>query len=152
MGFAAIVALAAALASPGLAPTPAWGQETLDAKPMTWRGVQLGSEQLFEGDYTIDYQTSSFRPDGAAAADALWLSGWEDRPGDGGGITRRYHLRFVGRQSVEPGRFGSLGAYRHTVLITRLISLRLLITQPEPDPVPAKPAPKPPAKPRVKRR
>jgi hypothetical protein len=28
---------------------------------------------------------------------------------------------------VEPGRYGSLGAYKHTVLITRLIAERLLI-------------------------
>jgi hypothetical protein len=143
MRFIAIAALAVALALPGLAA----GQDALDARPMTWRGVELGPEQLFEGDYTIDYQTSAFRPTGAAEADALWLSGWEERPGDGGGITRRYHLRFVGRQSAAPGKFGGLGAYRHEVLISRLVSSRLLIEKPEPDPQPpAAPAPKPKAK------
>ena len=62
-----IASLACALAAPGLA----LAQETLDAKPMAWHGVQLGPEQVFEGDYAIDYQTSVFRPDGAGAADAL---------------------------------------------------------------------------------
>ena len=144
-----LLAFAGALAAPGLG----LGQEALDAKPMTFRGVQLGPEQVFEGDYANDYQTSVFRPDGAAAGDAMWLAGWEDRPGDGGGITRRYHLRFVGRQTVEPGRFGSLGAYRQEVLISRLISSRLLIEKPEPDPppaaAPAKASPKP--KPKARR-
>jgi hypothetical protein len=126
MRFAAIITLTAALIAPGLAA----GQETLNPAPMTWHGVQLGGEQVFEGDYTINFETSTFRPDGAPATDTVWLSGWEDRPGDNGGITRRYHLRFVGRQTVEPGKYGSLGAYRHTVLITRLLSARLLIGQP----------------------
>jgi hypothetical protein len=140
------LAFAGALAASGLTS----GQEALDAKPMTWRGVQLGPEQVFEGDYTNDYETSVFRPDGAAAGDAMWLSGWQDRPGDGGGITRRYHLRFVGRQTVEPGKFGGLGAYGQEVLISRLISSRVLIEKPDADPpaaaAPTKPAPKPQAK------
>lgn len=125
MRLPAILALALVLATPGLAAS----QETLNAAPMTWHGVQLSGEQVFEGDYTINYQTSAFRPDGAPAPDAVWLAGWQDRPGDNGGITRVYHLRFVGRQTAEPGKYGSLGAYKHTVLITRLISARLLIGQ-----------------------
>lgn len=127
----AIAVLAIALIAPGLA----LGQETLDAKPMTWRGVQLGAEQVFEGDFTTNFETSIFRPDGAAPSDTLWLAGWDDRPGDGSALARRYHLRFVGRRTVEPGRYGSLGAYRHTVLITRLISARVLIGQPDAPPV-----------------
>lgn len=140
-----LLAFAGALAASGLAS----GQDALDTKPMTFRGVQLGPEQVFEGDYTNDYETSVFRPDGAAAADAMWLAGWQDRPGDGGGITRRYHLRFVGRQTVEPGKFGGLGAYRQEVLISRVISSRVLIEKPEPDPpaaAPPKANPQPKAK------
>jgi hypothetical protein len=122
------IVLAAVLAAPGLAPLRARAQEpALNPAPMTWRGVELGPEQVFEGDYTIDYQTSVFRPDGAPPGEAVWLSGWEDRPGDNGGITRRYHLRFVGRRTVEPGKYGGLGAYKHTILLTHLISWRLLI-------------------------
>lgn len=123
-----ILAIAAAVAAL-LAPGAALGQETLDAAPTTWRGLQMGPEQVFEGDFTTDFETSTFRPDGAAKADALWLAGWDDRPGDNGGITRRYHLRFIGRRTVEPGKYGSLGAYKHTVLITHLISARVLIGQ-----------------------
>jgi len=144
-----LLAFAGSLAAAGLAS----GQDALDTKPLTWRGVQLGPEQVFEGDYTNDYETSVFRPDGAAAADAMWLSGWQDRPGDGGGITRRYHLRFVGRQTVEPGKFGGLGAYGQEVLISRLISSRVLIEKPDPDPAPAATAPaKAGAKPKAKTR
>ena len=132
MRFPVILALAAALAFPGLAS----GQDALDPKPITWHGAQFGGEQVFEGDYTVDFEASSFRPDGAPPADAMWLAGWEDRPGDGGGIIRRYHLRFVGRQTVEPGKYGSLGAYRHIVLITHLVSARVLIgSAPEAAPV-----------------
>jgi hypothetical protein len=154
MRFLAIAALMASLTALALAPTRAWGQDpVLDAAPMTWHGVQLGPEQVMEGDYTIDFQTSVFRPDGSPAADAVWLSGWEERPGENGGITRRYHLRFVGRRTVEPGKYGGLGAYKHTVLITHLITARLLIDQAAPEPeAQAKPAPKPPAKPKSVRR
>ncbi len=111
------------------APLLAMGQKALDPVAMSWHSVQLGAEQIFEGDLTVNFETSTFRPDGAPAADTVWLSGWADRRGDNGGITRRYHLRFVGRQTVEPGKFGSLGGYKQTVLITRLISTRLLIGQ-----------------------
>jgi hypothetical protein len=149
MRFLAIVAVVAVLAPPGLA----LGQEGLNPTPLAWHGLQLGAEQVFEGDYTNDSQTSTFRPDGAAAAGTLWLSGWEDRPGDGGSIVRRYHLRFVGRETVQPGPYGPLGGYRNEVLLTRLISARLLITEPEkpPTPTPAKTPPKPRPKHRVKR-
>ena len=123
------LALAVVLAVPPLASAqeaaPASPDAPLDARPITWRGVRMGGEQVFEGDYAIDYETSAFRPDGAA--DPAWLAGWEDRPGDNGGLTRRYHLRFVGRQTLEPGKYGALGAYGREVLITRLISRRLLI-------------------------
>ncbi|MFI4966247.1 MAG: hypothetical protein ACHP9T_12865 [Caulobacterales bacterium] len=124
-----VVALAIVLSAPGLALAPrlALAQQTVDPAPMTWRGVQLGGEQVFEGDYTVNFETSVFRPDGAPASDALWLSAWEDRLGDNGGFMRRYHLRFVGRQTVQPGWYGSLGAYKNSVLITRLVSARLLI-------------------------
>lgn len=126
MRLLATAALSAAL----LAPTLALAQEPLNSAPMVWHGVQLGAEQVFEGDYAIDYRTSVFRPEGAASAEALWLAGWADRPGDNGALGRRYHLRFVGRQTMEPGQYGGLGAYKHTVLITHLISARLLIAQP----------------------
>ncbi|HEY2358843.1 MAG TPA: hypothetical protein VGH86_15425, partial [Phenylobacterium sp.] len=69
----------------------------------------------------------AFTPDGAPKSEAMWLAGWVEHPGDNGDLQRRYHLRFVGRRTVEPGRYGSLGAYKHTVLITKLISARLLI-------------------------
>ncbi len=119
----------AALALALIAPT-AQGQgqaqpPTLDPNPATWRGVAMGPEQIFEGDYAVDQQTSVFKADGAAVAD--WLAGWEDRPGDNGGITRRYHIRFIGRRSLQPGQYGSLGKYANEVVITRLLSQRLLI-------------------------
>ncbi len=123
MRFSAILFMIAALASPSLAFSQ---DEPLNPNPMTWHGVQLGAERVFEGEFIINYETSTFRPDGAAAEDTVWLSGWEDRPGDSGGITRRYHLRFVGRQTIEPGKFGSLGAFRNNVLITKLLSARLV--------------------------
>lgn len=120
----AIATLAVLLIAPGLAT----GQDqALDPKPTTWRGLLMGPEQIFEGDYVNNYDTSAFRADGAPPAEAMWLSGWQDRPGDGGGITRRYHIRFVGRRTVEPGKYGALGAYAQTVLLSRLISARLLI-------------------------
>jgi hypothetical protein len=119
-----IAALAAALIAPSLAV----GQDQpLDARTITWRGLQMGPEQIFEGDYANNYDTSAFHADGAAASETMWLSGWEDRPGDGGGISRRYHIRFVGRRTLEPGKYGALGAYAHTVLLTHLLSARLLI-------------------------
>ncbi|MGZ3404615.1 MAG: hypothetical protein ACXWKO_14460 [Phenylobacterium sp.] len=118
----AIAAALLALAAPALAQDDA----PLDAKPMTWRGVQLGPEQVYEGDFTTDYQTSVLRTGG----ETVWLSGWADRPGDNGGITRRYHIRFVGRHTLEPGKFGGLGAYAHTILLTRLLSARVLIGEP----------------------
>jgi len=120
----AVLALALAI---GAEPTLAGGQDALDSKPTTWRGVPFGPEQVFEGEYAINFETSVFTPDDAPRAEAVWLAGWEDRPGDNGGAIRRYHLRFVGRHTADPGRYGGLGAYRHEVLITRLISARLLI-------------------------
>lgn len=119
----AIAALAISLVSPSIA----LGQETLDPAPMTWRGLQLGPEQVFEGDFTTNYNSSIFIPDGAPKTEAMWLAGWNERPGDNGDLPLRYHIRFVGRRTAEPGRYGSLGAYKNTVLITKLISERLLI-------------------------
>lgn len=148
MRFAAIAVAVAVLAAPGLA----LGQEGLDPGPTTWHGLQLGPERIFEGDYTNDFETSAFRPDGAPAAETLWLSGWEDRPGDGGSIVRRYHLRFVGRQTIQPGQYGPLGRYRNEVLLIRLVSSRLLITEPEKSPEVAPAPAKKPAKPRPKHR
>jgi hypothetical protein len=127
MRFLLIAALSAAMIGIVLASGLAFAEEALDPRPMTWRGVQLGGEQLFEGDYAINFETSVFQPDGAPKAEAMWLAGWEDRPGDTGDLPRRYHILFVGRRTVEPGRYGGLGAYKHTVLITRLISARVLI-------------------------
>ncbi|HEX5264924.1 MAG TPA: hypothetical protein VFW13_15445 [Phenylobacterium sp.] len=123
MRLLAIAVLAVSLSMPGLV----LGQEALDPAPMAWRGVQLGPEQIFEGDFSINYETSAFTPDGAPKSEAMWLAGWQEHPGDNGDLQRRYHVRFVGRRTVEPGRYGSLGAYKHTVLITKLISARLLI-------------------------
>jgi hypothetical protein len=117
----------AALAVAIVAPAAALAQAALDPQPSTWRGVAMGPEQIFEGDYTVDQQTSVFKGDGAAEAD--WLAGWEDRPGDNGGITRRYHIRFIGRRTAQAGKYGSLGKYAGEVLITHLISARLLVGQ-----------------------
>jgi hypothetical protein len=117
----AIAAIVLALAAPALAQDDG----PFDTRPMTWRGAQLGAEQVYEGDFTIDYQTSVLH----TGAETVWLSGWQDRPGDNGGITRRYHLRIVGRHTLQPGRYGGLGAYPHTILMTRLISARVLIGQ-----------------------
>jgi hypothetical protein len=124
MRLLALAAVAAMLVAPGLS---AGQDQPLDPKPITWRGLQMGPEQVFEGDFTNNYDTSAFRAAGASAGETMWLFGWEDRPGDGGGITRRYHIRFVGRRTVEPGKYGALGAYPHTVLLTRLLAARLLI-------------------------
>jgi hypothetical protein len=120
---------ASAVLALALLATPAAGQTPMDPNPATWRGVAMGPEQVFEGDYTVDEHTSVFKADGAPG-DGDWLSGWEDRPGDNGGITRRYHIRFVGRRTVNPGQYGSLGKYANEVLLTRLITARLLIRQP----------------------
>jgi hypothetical protein len=103
----------------------ALAQPTLDPNPTTWRGMAFGPEQIFEGDYTVDQQTSRFRASGGGEPD--WLAGWDDRPGDNGGLVRRYHIRFIGRRTVQPGRYGSLGRYAGEVLITHLLSARLLI-------------------------
>lgn len=108
-----------------LAALPAAAQTTLDPNPSTWRGLAMGPEQIFEGDYTVDEQTSVFLADGERQRD--WLAGWQDRPGDNGGIERRYHIRFIGRRTVQPGQYGSLGKFAHEVLITRLLSVRVLI-------------------------
>ena len=35
----------------------------------------MGGEQVFEGDFTIDYETSVFLADGAPKSDAVWLAG-----------------------------------------------------------------------------
>lgn len=123
MRFFAAAAIILAVVSPALAQDDG----PLDAKSMTWRGAQLGPEQVYEGDFTTDYQTSVLRLDGTAPRETVWLSGWQERPGDNGGLTRRYHIRFVGRHTLEPGKYGGLGAYAHTILLTRLISARVLI-------------------------
>lgn len=102
-------------------------EETLDPIPLVVRGVVFGPQQIFEGDYANDAQTSRFNPKGAPPAEADWLVGWEDRPGDGGGILRRYHIRFVGRRTVSPGPYGGPGRYANEVMIDRLISARVLI-------------------------
>jgi hypothetical protein len=117
----------AALAAGLLGSAAARGQDALDPGPIVWHGAQMGPEQVFEGDYANDFDISAFHADGAPPTEKMWVAGWQDRPGDGGGIMRRYHLRFVGRRTLEPGKYGALGAYPHTVLITRLISARLLI-------------------------
>jgi hypothetical protein len=122
-----LTTLAAAFMGFALASGLALGEEALNPTPMVWRGLQMGPEQIFEGDYSNDFDTSAFHPDSAPARESMWLSGWEDHPGDGGGIMRRYHIRFVGRRTLEAGKYGALGAYPHTVLLTRLISARVLI-------------------------
>jgi hypothetical protein len=120
---AAAVSLAAAL----LGPSAAIGQETLDPIPILIHGVAFGAEQTLEGDYTVDIQTSAFHPAGAPKGQDAWLEGWTSRRGDDGGIVRRYHIRFVGRHTVAPGRYGPGGAYADEVVIDKLISARLLI-------------------------
>jgi len=127
MRYLLIASLAAAFIGIVLASGLSMAQDALDTRPLAWRGLQLGPEQHFEGDLIINFETSAFRPDGAPAADAMWLAGWDEHPGDNGDLPRRYHILFVGRRTAEPGKYGGLGAYRHTVLITRLISQRLLI-------------------------
>lgn len=129
MRYLLIATLAAAFIGIVLASGLAMAEDALDPTPITWRGLQMGAEQVFEGDFTINYETSVFVPDGAPKADAVWLAGWQERPGDNGGLTRRYHIRFVGRRTAEPGRYGGLGAYRNEVLITRLLAARVLIGQ-----------------------
>ena len=127
MRYLLIATLAAAFIGIVLASGLAMAEDALDPTPMTWRGMQMGAEQVFEGDFTINYETSVFIPDGAPKTAAVWLAGWQERPGDNGGLTRRYHIRFVGRRTAEPGRYGGRGAYRNEVLITRLLAARVLI-------------------------
>ena len=126
MRLAAAAVIAAALLGPAAASAQDAGPpdaKPLDSGPMIWRGAKMGPEQVYEGDFTIDYQTSVLKLEG----ETVWLSGWQDRPGDNGGFTRRYHVRLVGRHTLEPGKYGGLGAYPHTILMTRLISARVLI-------------------------
>jgi len=99
----------------------------LDPFPVVVRGAAFGGEQIFEGDFTVDAQLSTFHADGAPREALDWLEGWQDRPGDSGGIVRRYHIRFVGRRTAAPGQFGPGGAYANRMLLDRLISARLLI-------------------------
>ncbi|THD51287.1 hypothetical protein [Phenylobacterium sp.] len=127
MRYRLIATLAAAFIGILLASGLALAEDALDPTPMTWRGLQMGPEQIFEGDYSNDFDTSVFHADSTPTRETMWLSGWQDRPGDGGGIMRRYHIRFVGRRTAEAGKYGALGAYPHTVLISRLISARVLI-------------------------
>ncbi len=101
--------------------------EGLDPVPIVIHGVVFGPQQTFEGGYTNDHQTSRFHPIGVPPDQTDWLVGWQDRPGDGGGLLRRYHIRFVGRRTVSPGQYGSLGKYANEVMIDRLISARVLI-------------------------
>ncbi|MBS0332941.1 MAG: hypothetical protein JSS35_09255 [Proteobacteria bacterium] len=119
----AIYALAAALCLPALP----HAQGGLDPKPAVWRGVAFGPEQAMEGDFTVNIQISTFHADGAPKGQDDWLAGWQDRPGDDGGIVRRYHIRFVGRRAAARGQYGPGGAYGGEVLIDRLVSARLLI-------------------------
>lgn len=123
MRHAACLAIAAAL----LLPSAVAAQEALDPLPLVVRGTAFGAEQVFEGDFTVSSQQSAFHPDGAPRGQDDWLEGWADRPGDNGGIVRRYHIRFVGRRSAAPGKYGPGGAYANQVLIDRLVSARLLI-------------------------
>ena len=119
--------IAAALAAALLLPAVAAAQDALDPNPTVWHGIQFGPEQAFEGDYTVNIQTSAFHADGGAKGADDWLAGWQDRPGDDGGIIRRYHIRFVGRRTTAAGSYGPGGRYPGEVLIDRLVSARLLI-------------------------
>ena len=119
-----VTALAVTLA---FLPLAAVAQETLDPLPVVVRGAAYGGEQVMEGDLAVNIQTSPFPADGAPKGADDWLEGWRDRPGDDGGIIRRYHVRFVGRRTAAPGTYGPGGAYQNKVLIDRLISARLLI-------------------------
>jgi hypothetical protein len=125
MRFLAIAFAALLLAAPALAQDDG----PLDPNPTTWRGARMGPEQVYEGDFTVNYETSVFHVDGTPPGETVWLSGWQDRPGDGGGITRRYHIRFVGRHTLQPGKYGGLGAFPHTILVSRLISPPRLIDE-----------------------
>lgn len=120
-------AIAALPASSPAQGTAAQEPPPLDPQPATWHGVAFGPEQAFEGDFTVDVQTSAFHADGAPKGQDDWLVGWPDRPGDDGGIVRRYHIKFVGRRTTTAGAYGPGGTRPGEVLIDRLVSARLLI-------------------------
>lgn len=107
----------------GAAPAPC--KPLFDPKPATIDGVRYAREQVFEGDYLLGFEASIFRPIGRR--DEMWLSGWTDtevaKPG-ALPMARLYHIRFIGRRTARPGRYGHLGAYRDAVIITEMIDAR----------------------------
>ena len=88
----------------------------LDPKPAVVDGVRYDRERIYEGAYTHAFERSDFDPIGPRG-EAMWLLGWTG----GSGV---YHIRFIGRRTASPGRYGHLGAYRHMLLITDMIDSR----------------------------
>jgi len=115
--FATPAALAVLLA----AAVPAQGLPLFDRKPAEINGVRYGPEKVYEGDYITNFEASVFQPMGRPK-DMMWLLGWTDRPGDTVGTSRTYHIRFIGRRTAKPGKYGNMGAFPHQVIIAELIN------------------------------
>jgi hypothetical protein len=110
---ALVVLLAAAV--------PAQSLPLFDRKPAEINGVRYGPEKVYEGDYITNFEASVFQPMGRPK-DMMWLLGWTDRPGDTVGTSRTYHIRFIGRRTAKPGKYGNMGAFPHQVIIAELIN------------------------------
>lgn len=116
-----LLAPLAALAILLTAVTPAHGLPLFDRKPAEIDGVRYGPEGVFEGDYITNFEASVFQPMGRRK-EMMWLVGWQERPGDTAGTSRTYHIRFIGRRTAKPGRYGNMGAFPQQVLIAELIN------------------------------
>ena len=118
--FATPAALAVLLA----ATTPAQAIPLYDRKPAEINGVRYGPEKVYEGDYITSFESSVFRPMGRPN-EAIWLLGWQARPSDTTGGSHAYHIRFIGRRTTKPGKYGNLRAFSHQVVIAELINAEI---------------------------
>jgi hypothetical protein len=100
---------------------PAHSLPLFDRKPADINGVRYGPEKVYEGDYITNFEASVFQPMGRQG-EMMWLLGWIDRPGDTAGTSRTYHIRFIGRRTLKPGRYGNMGAFPHQVIVAELIN------------------------------
>jgi hypothetical protein len=116
---------AAAVALLLAAATAAHGLPLFDRKPTEIDGVRYGPEKVFEGDYISNPESSVFRPMGRPK-DMMWLVGWAEPAGDTtAGPSRTYHIRFIGRRTTKPGKYGNLRAFSHQVVIAELINAEI---------------------------
>jgi hypothetical protein len=115
------LATLAALAALAAAAVPAQGIPLFDRKPAEIGGVRYGPERIYEGDYITNSEAGVFQPMGRPN-EAMWLVGWPNRPRDTAGTSGAYHIRFIGRRTAKPGKYGALGAFPHQVFVAELIN------------------------------